>query len=257
MNKQNRLQINWTNSAGAALGAVSSAVVLSSLGAAGTLIGAALGSLCITIGGAVYAHYLSLTKERVAAQALVARRPRRVRERVPVGAGAPSLPHLDEQEYAERRQFDDRPAQLDRREMGRPADQATAGLPWKRIAAVSAVLFSIAMGLILAFELTTGRAVSTYTGGTGNTGVGTSIPGWSGSGEKSTQLEVDVPSRQDPPEEQAPQDDAPPQEQAPQDEAPVEQAPAEPAPVVPAPAEPAPVVPAPAEPAPTEPEPSP
>ncbi len=46
---QNRLQINWVNSAGGALGAVSSAVLLSSLGAAGTLVGAALGSLCITV----------------------------------------------------------------------------------------------------------------------------------------------------------------------------------------------------------------
>ncbi len=280
VNEQNRLQISWTNSAGAALGAVSSAVLLSSLGAAGTLIGAALGSLCITIGGAVYAHYLSITKERVAAQALAARRPARVRERVPVGAGAAALSRADEQEYAERQPLTERHPVLDSREEGRPADRATSGLPWKRIVAVSAVLFGMAMALILSFELTTGRAVSTYTGGTSNTGVGTSLPGWSGTGEESTELEVDVPLPQDTlegkaPQDKAPQDDAPqeeaprdeaPQEEAPQDDAPQpaapqeeapQEAPQEETPVEPAPAEPAPAEPAPAEPGPAEPEPSP
>jgi hypothetical protein len=56
------------------------------------------------------------------------------------------------------------------------------GLPWKRIIGLAAALFAVTMAIILAFELTTGRAVSTYTGGTENTGVGTSIPGVSGTG---------------------------------------------------------------------------
>ncbi len=49
---------------------MSSAVVLCSLGAAGTLVGAALGSVCIAVGGAVYSHYLSMTKDRVTGQGL-------------------------------------------------------------------------------------------------------------------------------------------------------------------------------------------
>ncbi|MCE0485713.1 single stranded DNA-binding domain-containing protein [Ornithinimicrobium sediminis] len=221
------------------MGAVSSAVLLSSLGAAGTLLGAALGSLCITVGGAVYSHYLAMTKDRVAAQAFAARRTGRERELVParVGAGAQAEDHP----HAEDVDHTDRP------DAKRPVGQLLQGLPWKRIVALSAALFAMTMVVIVAFELSTGRAVSTYTGGTSNTSVGTSIPGWSGTGEESPDVELDVPlpgdvQEGDVPQEQAPED-APedvPDEQAPQQEAPQEQAPQEDAPQEPAPEEPAP-----------------
>ncbi len=226
MSEQDRLQINWVNSAGGALGAVSSAVVLSSLGAAGTLVGAALGSLCITVGGAVYAHYLSMTKDRVTGQG--------------------------------RRHTED-PDPTDRVDEERSLGQALHGLPWKRILAISAAFFAVAMALIVAFELSTGRAVSTYTGGTSNTSVGTSIPGWSGTGQESPDVEVDVPGsgevqdddgpqEQAPPGEDVPQGDVPqedvPQEDVPQEQAPpVEDVPQEDVPQEPAPEQPAPQAP--------------
>ncbi len=222
VSEQNGLQINWVNSAGGALGAVSSAVLLSSLGAAGTLVGAALGSLCITVGGAVYSHYLRMTKERVAAQALAARRPGRVREPGPAEARPVAQPE------------DPRPEDLDPTDPvdeERSLGQLFRGLPWKRILAISAALFAVAMALIVAFELSTGRAVSTYTGGTSNTSVGTSIPGWSGTGQESPDVEPDVPAPGevqdgDVPQEQAPEEDVP-QEQAPEEDVPQEQAPEE------------------------------
>lgn len=175
---QDRLEINWFNVVGASLGAVSSAVVLSTLGAAGTLLGAALGSLCITVGGAIYAHTMKLTKDRVAAaKSLAAERPVRSRERVM--AGGPTVSSRPTQ-----------PASADRSpsESGTDAASSTGrltapleGLPWKRIAVLAGALFAITMAVILAFELSTGRAVSTFTGGTSDTSVGTSFSGVVGS----------------------------------------------------------------------------
>ncbi|MGB6005146.1 MAG: hypothetical protein WBG36_11100, partial [Ornithinimicrobium sp.] len=66
-------------------------------------------------------------------------------------------------------------------------------LPWKRIIGLTAALFAVTMAIILAFELTTGRAVSTYTGGTDNTGVGTSIPGVKGTGVEAPDTDDVIP----------------------------------------------------------------
>ncbi len=223
------------------MGAISSAVLLSSLGAAGTLVGAALGSLCITVGGAVYSYYLTMTKDRVASQALAARRIGRVRELVPNPAGASAQPE-------DRRSTED-PGHTDRPDEERSVGQLLQGLPWKRIAVISAALFAVAMVFIVAFELATGRAVSTFTGGTSTTSVGTSIPGWSGTGDDPLDVELDVPLPRDVqdgdvPQEQAPLEDAP-QEDAPQEDAPQEDAPQEQAPSGDAPSQPAPEAPAP------------
>jgi hypothetical protein len=235
VSEPNRLQINWLNSAGGALGAVSSAVLLSSLGAAGTLLGAALGSVCVTVGGAVYSHYLRLTRDRVASQALAARRTGRVRELAYAGSVAQPDGH---------RRTED-PDHTDGPGEERSLARVLQGLAWKRVAVISAALFAVAMALIVAFELSTGRAVSTYTGGTSNTSVGTSIPGWSGTGQDSLDVELEVPlpgdvQEGDVPQEQAPQQDAPQEPAPPQDDAPQEQAPPGDAPPQPAPEAPTP-----------------
>ena len=54
--------------------------------------------------------------------------------------------------------------------------EVLAGLRWKRIAAVAGGIFVVAMLVIVSFELLTGRAVSSYTGGS-DQGARTSIPG--------------------------------------------------------------------------------
>ncbi|MGC1206793.1 MAG: hypothetical protein WA880_02425 [Ornithinimicrobium sp.] len=254
MSTQDRLEINWFNVVGASLGAVSSAVVLSTLGAAGTLLGAALGSVCITVGGAVYAHSMKLTKDRVAAaKSLAEARKAQPRERVMAGGPAGSLPSAESSPVDPARseaEADDGavPSRL------RPALQ---GLPWKRIAVLAGALFAITMAVILTFELSTGRAVSTYTGGTSDTSVGSSFSGVVGSNNSSSDGDTD----RSPQQEQGPatdgqsdevpaqgdqQDEAPGEDEveAPegqQDEAPAQdeqqqQAPAEPAPAEPAPA---------------------
>ncbi|MGC5583178.1 hypothetical protein [Ornithinimicrobium sp. W1665] len=174
-----------------------------------------------------------MTKERVSAQARAARRSGRVRELVPAEAvRQPEVP---------RRAGDLGHTEVPDEESS--GGQLVRGLPWKRIVAVSAALFGIAMALIVAFELSTGRAVSTYTGGTSNTNVGTSVPGWSGTGQESLDAELDVPVPGDVRDGDVPQEQAP--GDAPQEEAPAEEAPQEQAPPADVPQEPAPEAPSP------------
>jgi len=194
--EKTRLDISWTNAAGSALGAVSSAVLLSTLGVVGTLLGAALGSLVITVGGALYAHSMHVTKEKAAA---AARRTSKPRQPSSVGARTSNSPPRRE------------PAP--ERESTPPAKESGgglfSGLPWKRIIGLAAALFAVTMAIILAFELTTGRAVSTYTGGTENTGVGTSVPGVSGTGVEAPGTDDVVPEDVPSPDDVVPEDVVP------------------------------------------------
>ena len=64
--EQDRVEINWVQVSASALAAVSSAVLLSTVGVAGTIIGAAVGSVVATAGSAIYSYYLRITHERVA-----------------------------------------------------------------------------------------------------------------------------------------------------------------------------------------------
>src|SRR4051794_26898585 len=67
MSEKQSVEINWMQAAAGALAAVSSAVLLSTVGVAGTLIGAAIGSVIATVAPSVYSYYLSLSRQRVAA----------------------------------------------------------------------------------------------------------------------------------------------------------------------------------------------
>ena len=185
--QRDRVDINWVQVSASALAAVSSAVLLSTVGVAGTIIGAAIGSLFATAGSAIYSHYLRVTRERVAqAQALALEKVARAR------SGASGV-------WADTRQADARGrtqtlraqqksarAEADVEDAERDLDEAAgerppwreilAGLPWKWISAVTAGVFVLAMLVILTFELVTGHAVSSYTGGS-DPGARTSIPG--------------------------------------------------------------------------------
>ncbi|GAB2753027.1 hypothetical protein [Nocardioides pakistanensis] len=185
-----RLEINWVQSAAGALAAVTSAVLLSTVGVAGTLIGAALGSLAATIGSAVYSHYLRATKERVAAAQTVAA------VRIGLAQSRVREAPAEAERELERAQEVLEAADPD------PAPEgwrvALAGLPWKRIALVSVGVFVAAMAVIVAFELVAGRAVSSYTGGS-DADRRTSIPGVGGGAEPSAppaEPPTDAPTEQ-------------------------------------------------------------
>jgi hypothetical protein len=178
--RPDRVEINWVQVSGSALAAVSSAVLLSTVGVAGTIIGAAIGSVFATAGSSIYSHYLRVSRARVAA-AQVAAFERLTHAR----SGASGV-------WADTRRADGATQTLRERRVVEELDEAEeaadaaaarpswrevlAGLRWKRIAAVAGGIFVVAMLAIVSFELLTGRAVSTYTGGSDG-GARTSIPG--------------------------------------------------------------------------------
>lgn len=249
MSESKGLDINWLGVTGSALGSVSAAVALSTLGAAGTLIGAALGSLFITVGGTFYAHTLRRAKSgivKVAERVTPASRASPTPSGTAPYNGATSATVADDNTSNASKSPSELPATSWRRSL--------RGLPWKRIAWLTAGLFSITMAVILTFELSTGRPVSSYTGGTSGSETGTSLSGWTNGNDDEQQP---VPGQQEDqeqaPEQQQDQEDneeqqlvvpdsdeepapeqvpAPPtQEQAPQpgQEAPPQQEPVEPA----------------------------
>ena len=181
-----RLEIDWLRTLAGALAAVSSAVLLSTLGAAGTIIGAALGSVVVTIGSALYSQGLARSRQRIAraqtgalrkvgiAQAEVRRASRHQGDEAVVEG---HLGHAD-QRLAEARLDLDAAVQ-------EPATLAwgerLALLPWKRLALLAGGLFLVVVVAITAFELVAGRSVSSYTGGTSGSG-GTSITHVTGGG---------------------------------------------------------------------------
>lgn len=138
--------IDWPATFAGAGAAVTVALLLSTLGAAGTLIGAALGSVVATISAALYKQGIESSRRRVAevqAAALEreAARAHRHRESREVGTDEVPVPPV-------------------------PAGNRWAALPWKRLAALAAVVFLIAVAVISAIELVAGRSVSNITGGT-------------------------------------------------------------------------------------------
>jgi hypothetical protein len=188
--EQDRVEINWVQVSASALAAVSSAVLLSTVGVAGTIIGAAVGSVVATAGSAIYSYYLRITRERVAqAQAAALDRVARARAGAS-GVWADSRRAEARQHRTQvlrsQRQADKAGDELDdaERELDEVHEEAAvptwrevlAGLRWKRIAAVAGAIFVIAMLVIVSFELITGRAVSSYTHGS-DSGTRTSIPG--------------------------------------------------------------------------------
>ena len=184
-----RIEVNWVQSMAGAFAAVTSAVLLSTVGVAGTVIGAAIGSVVATVGSAVYSYYIAVTKDRVArAHAVAATRVVRAQSKLNEATQrlAVDRPQADEQiagagEDLERakvelEEAEEAPERIDWRTM-------LGGLPWKRIMLAAGAIFVVAMLVIVSFELITGRAVSSYTGGSDNH-QRTSIPGLDGGGRK-------------------------------------------------------------------------
>lgn len=238
-----RLDINWVQTLAGALAAVSSAVLLSTLGVAGTIIGAAAGSIVVTVGNAVYSYYLDVSKERAAAArqaALEKANGVRARARSRTGGGTVVVQAAAETDA----------------ERGSPTKQRTrptwrdaaAALPWRRVVATVVAVFAVAMAAILTFEAGAGHPVSYYTGGSGADGPRTSFGG-GGSDAKSTKP---TESGESNPSPDPPNQSAAPTEPTPTTSAPTTAPPEEPseAPTT-QPTTPAPTTPAPATPAPT------
>ncbi|WP_164477780.1 hypothetical protein [Nocardioides pantholopis] len=209
-----KLDIDWVKTAAGALAAVSSAVLLSTLGAAGTLIGAALGSVAATVTTALYSQGLARSKAKVAAvqeQALqkvgIAQTEVRRAGRRPDASQA-HLEHAEDQLAEAKDGLDD----LQDTAGTSSWRQVLAGLPWKRIALLSAGVFLIAVVAISLFEALSGKPVSSYTGGSDQDGR-TSISRLTGSGgDDSPKKERDKPEPSRSPASSTPSDEATPRD---------------------------------------------
>jgi hypothetical protein len=262
-----RIELNWVQALAAPLAAVTSAVLLSTFGVAGTLIGAALGSLALTIGNAVYSYSIKATRHRVAAAQTVAAvriglAQNRVDEMSAEGdRDAAVAADKTAHDLAETREDLDRAQTVLEEADPDPTPggwrSMLVALPWKRITLLSTAIFVAAMLMIVAFELTTGRALSSYTGSDDRS---ISIPGW---GDRDETEENPAPQDEDAPADDGPgapaeEDVLPPTEGEPTTDTRAPTQTAEPSPTptatTPTPVEPTPesVETAPAEPAPGE-----
>lgn len=170
------LEIDWLRAAAGALAAVASAFLLSFLGAAGTIIGAALGSLIVTVSSAVFTQGLSTSKRTLEkAQSSAARKVGIAQAEVRrAGRADDTAAHDSHLEHADER-LAEAQAELDAvseeaREAEVPWRERLRALPWKRILLATALLFVMAIAAITVFELVAGRSVSSITGGSGNEG---------------------------------------------------------------------------------------
>jgi hypothetical protein len=146
-----RLRLDLVRLVASTAGAVLAAVVLSRFGVAGTISGAALGSLIASIGTEVNQHYLSRSSRHLRELAAARRR-----------AGRPDAPAAA-------------PA--------RPAWRLPGWLHWKALAALGVAGFVVAMLVITGFELAAGRPLAGVVGGEqGGGGRSTTVGELTGSG---------------------------------------------------------------------------
>ena len=206
-NAPEKLQIDWIRAVAGALAAVASAVLLSTLGAAGTIIGAAIGSFVVTVGSAMFARGISTSKRKIAktqkgaaqkigiAQAEVLRSARAD----DTTAQESHLDHADERLAEAREDLDEAIVATS------PASwrERWSDLPWKRIGLTALALFVVSMVVITAFELLAGRSVSSITGGSesGKTTIGD--VGRRESGREDQQDPTDRPTGSTSPSEEA------------------------------------------------------
>ena len=194
---EERPGINWIQVVAGALAAVSSAVLLSTLGVAGTMIGAALGSVIASVASAWYGRGLDASRQQVAAQAAALKRVAAARSKLDEAVSARNRGETGadtgliqaDQALGEAEQALEQAGQVADGEAAETDDvvepvphdplygaEAGRKLPWKRIALIAAGLFVAVMVAITAFELVAGRAVSEITGGS-DKGTGSTVPG--------------------------------------------------------------------------------
>ena len=236
-----KLEIDWLKTAGGAFAAVSSAFLLSTLGAAGTIIGAALGSVIVTVGGALYSQGLVRSHQRLSnvqaaamrkvggAQADVRRAARSQGDDEVVDA------HLA---HAEERLDDvsDELYALVDEQTGPGWRERLVTLPWKRLSLAAAGLFAAAVLAITIIELAAGQSVSSITGGSeGGSGPTISRIG-GGSGGDTPNQEDRVPTDGESTPSDAPSSE--PSEQPSPTDGPTDEPTSAPAPTTPAPTAP-------------------
>ncbi|MBC7275464.1 hypothetical protein [Nocardioides sp.] len=184
LQESRRSGIDWLATTAGALAAVTSALLLSTLGAVGTLAGAAVGSIAATIGTNLYSQGLAKSREKVArAQALA-----RWRSAGLAGARGRSKPTPESVSESIAAAAPDESSDT---EVGSGWRERLRALPWKRIGLASLAMFVVVVAAITIVELVAGRSVSSIVGGEDKR---TTISGVTGGGSN----ERDRKPRQDP-----------------------------------------------------------
>lgn len=213
-----KLELSPTQIAASALAAVSAAFFASWAGTAGTLVGAALGSVIATVGAATYSYSLKRTSEIARRTAAQVRDGALIPPPVRIRRGETSvMPPVD---------ADGAPASGTTAEEGLAADDDATGpwwrrldprgkdLPWGRIALASAAVMLVTMVALTTIEGLTGRSVSDTV--RGNDSHGTTVGSiFSGGGDSGEQQPSEEPEQEQRTPTQAP---STPEETAPTEE---------------------------------------
>lgn len=193
---QKRYHIDWPRTIAGALAAVAAAIVLSRLGAAGTLMGAAIGSLVISIGTNVGARGIHTTSERMLeAQREAVRRVSLAQAEVRRARAAVSDTSVESQQRlaqaeqaleSSQSELSELEDAVSTAEVPVAASDAAIATPavepalaedravvWRRVAVFTAASFVLAILAITAFELIGGRPLASYLGS--GPGSGTSV----------------------------------------------------------------------------------
>ncbi|GAA3526568.1 hypothetical protein [Nocardioides daeguensis] len=168
--EERRTRIDWPATFAGAGAAVTVALLLSTLGAAGTLIGAALGSVIATVSTALYKQGIESSRRRMAEVQAAAMQRVSLAEQNVRRAARRSDPAAAERELDRAHRHLEEAAE----EEAAVADAAAeppgasrwATLPWKQIAVLAAAVFVLSLVVISAVELIAGKSVSSITGGT-------------------------------------------------------------------------------------------
>lgn len=157
--KRPRIELSTTQIAGSALAAMSGAFIVSTAGTAGTLIGAAVGSIVATVGAAAYTWSLRRTSAAVRRTAAQVRQTALLTNALPRTVAQGPLRDGEEDPAAQpdSAAASEEPAPGTRRDLLR-------SLPWGRLALVSLAVMVIGLAGITVIEAITGRPVSSLTG---------------------------------------------------------------------------------------------
>lgn len=169
-----RSRIDWPATFAGAAAAVTVAVLLSTLGAAGTLIGAALGSVVATVSTALYKQGIETSRRRVADVQAIALQKVNLADQDLRRAERRPQSHTAQQDVARARERLDAASSALDPEGDHPAavvvvpqePRRWTDLPWQRLALLAVAVFVVALAAISIVELVAGRSVSTITGGT-------------------------------------------------------------------------------------------
>ncbi len=197
--RERALGLSPAQVAGSALAAVSSAVVASTAGTAGTIIGAAVGSVIATVGAALYTWWLRRTHETAKKVAAKARQAALATQPLPRTVAQGPLRSRKDRAAAGKGATGDDSRPEDDPDALEPVGKSLRHLPWRKILLGTAVVAVIAIATITLIEGLAGKPVSSITGGSDSEG--TSVGNVVGSDKEPEPTEDRSPTPEEPTDE--------------------------------------------------------